>query len=147
VRVEIGPVDANAAEVWTDHMLGNLAVIRTQLEKLPFKLPEEIVDELGDLLRRWNDHAVEAIADQKDFRWQQDFDEADVHRLVQYWANLDSLTEEHLDRFGIKWSPLESRPFFDALAAGVAGALQHDPFADLLLEHGEARRGHHHNQG
>jgi hypothetical protein len=147
VRVEIGPVDANAAEAWTDHMLGNLAAIRLQLEKLPFKLPEEIVDELGELLRQWNDRAVEAIEAKTEFRWEQEFEEADVHRLVQYWANLDSLTEEQVERFGIQWSPLASRPFFDALAAGVAAALGHDPYADLLVEHGEARRGHKHNQG
>jgi hypothetical protein len=153
VLVQIGPVDARAAKAWTEHMLANLAAIRGQLDKLPFKLPAEVVDELAHLLRQWNDHARDALRQQPhtEFRWRREFDPADVHRLVQYWANLDSLTEEHVERLGIDWSPPEARPFFDALATGVAQALAGGdpfaPYADLLVEHGRTRRDHDHNRG
>lgn len=147
VLLHIGPVDAAAAEGWTGHMLANLALLRTRLDKLPFRLPPEIVDELSDLLRQWNDHAREAIEDgNAPFVWEADLEEDDLHRLVQYWANLDSLPDEIIDRLGVTKPPFATKLFFDALAAGVAEALRDeatnepDPFAELLVEHGKQRR-------
>jgi hypothetical protein len=75
------------------------------------------------------------------FRWEADRDVGEVRVLVQYWANLDSLTADHLHQLGIEWSPAEARPFFSALVEGVLDAFARegvdDPFAQLLEEHAE----------
>ena len=146
VRLHIGPVDAAAAKGWTGHMLANLALLRTRLDKLPFRLPPEIVDELCDLLGQWHDHAKDAIDARTSFVWEADLEADDVQRLVRYWANLDSLPDDIIDRLGVTKPPFPTKLFFDALAAGVAEALtdqttnEPDPFAALLVEHGRQRR-------
>lgn len=134
MRVVIGPVDAAAAREWTAHMLANLEVVRSRRRVLAFALPDEVIDEFQQLLGEWR-----AAADRDDtFLWQADFDPDTVHHLVQYWANLDSLSDADVERLGIEWAPLSARPFFDALATGVADALarsgEEDVFAALLVE-------------
>ena len=75
------------------------------------------------------------------FRWEAEMDEAQVRMLVQYWANLDSLTDEHLDRLGITWSPPDAKEFFDAVAVGVASAFEvnggREPFSEMLASQAE----------
>jgi hypothetical protein len=60
------------------------------------------------------------------------FERHRLEHLVRYWANLDVLTDELVDRLGLAWAPLETRPFFDALVAGVGAALRGDPYVRLL---------------
>jgi hypothetical protein len=139
VLVAIGPVDADAARRWTAHMLANLEVVRAQRDLLPIRLPDEVVEDFTVLLHDWHAQAVRSDL----FHWTADLDPAAVRSLVRYWANLDSLSDEQVRRLGISWAPPSGRPFFEAVAAGVAEALaaedvdgRSDPFADLLVEHG-----------
>ena len=132
IHVTIGPVSAGAARAWTDHLLHNLAVIRQDADKLPFRFPPEIAEEFDALLSEWSTQARRGGT----FRWAAELAVDYVRNLIRYWANLDSLTQDVLDRFGVTWSPPQARPFFAALAGGVAEAFdaagEPDPFADLL---------------
>lgn len=137
--VSIGPVDAGAARRWTAHLLANLELVRAQRDRLPIRLPDEVIEDFTTLLRDWHGHAVRTDV----FHWQADLDPDAVRTLVRYWANLDSLTDEQVRDLGLNWAPPSSRPFFEAVTAAVAIALaaedadgHTDPFADLLVEHG-----------
>ena len=143
MRIEIGPVAASAARGWTAHMVENLRAIRPQRHRMPFRLPDEVADAIEVLLLRWHDHAVSCG---EVFHVVEVMDDDEVRLLVRYWANLDSLTDEQVAALGVDWSAPEHRPFFDALALGVAqgladadadaGGAGSDPFAELLVEHG-----------
>jgi hypothetical protein len=135
VRITIGPVDAGAARLWSHHLLANLTIVKDQVERLPFRLPADVIDDFAALLSTWVLHAEGDV-----FLWSDDLDEDRVRNLVRYWANLDSLGDEVVVALGLTWAPAEARPFFDALARGVADGLAStgtsDPFAELLVVHG-----------
>jgi hypothetical protein len=136
VQVEIGPVAAAAARDWTAHMGANLRALRPLRHRLPFRLPDEVIDAIAGHLDRWHRHA---LACGEVFHVVDEIDEAEVRTLVRYWANLDSLSDEQVASLGVDWSSAAARPFFDALAHGVATALAGGPgpdaFAELLVEH------------
>lgn len=130
----VGPVDAAAARAWTGHMLRNLEVIRAAPERLPFRLPADVTAEFVRLLEKWyldadGRHVVEI---------REELEEERLRSLVRYWANLDSLSDAQVAALGVTWSPEHARPFFEALAQGVAAALatagDPDPFAELLAD-------------
>ena len=137
--VSIGPVDAELARRWTDHLLASLDVLRARSTLLPFRLPDEAIDGFRELLSDWRAAAEGA----EEFRWSADLDREHVRVLVQYWANLDSMDEELLARLGLTWSPEGTRPFFEAVAFGIAGAFEghgdESPFARHLVERGRER--------
>jgi hypothetical protein len=134
VILVVGPVDGRAARAWTGHMLRNLDVIRAAPERLPFRLPADVTTEFVRLLERWY-----LAADGRDvFEAREEIEDERLRSLVRYWANLDSLTDQQVADLGVTWSPEHARPFFDALAAGVAEALaglgDPDPFAEHLAD-------------
>ena len=131
MEITVGPVPSAAALQWTDATIRNLARVR-RATALPIQLPEDVATAFDDLLRQW-----QAIARRSDtFRWTADFERAWAIRLVQYWANLDALSDQHATELGLEWSPPDARPFFAALADGVASALANDgvdePFSQFL---------------
>lgn len=133
VTVRVGPVDVEPARTWIAHELSNLEVLRANVEKLPFLVPADVLDRLASYLREWE---LVASGDGP-FRWSATFDRCDLELLVRYWANLDLMTDELVDVLGLAWAPLTTRPFFDALVAGVDAALRRDdgspdPFARAL---------------
>jgi hypothetical protein len=134
VELVVGPVDAGAARAWTGHMLRNLAVVREVPERLPFRLPDDVTDEFVRLLEGWYAGAEGRAV----FEARESLDLDRLRSLVRYWANLDSLTDAQIAELGVTWSDERARPFFDALAAGVADALARsgapDPFAELLAD-------------
>jgi hypothetical protein len=137
VRIVIGPVSAAAARGWTAHMVANLRAIRPRRDRMPFRLPDEVADAIEALLVGWHDHAL-VCGDV--FEAVEEIDDDEVRLLVRYWANLDSLTDEQVAALGVDWSSPANRPFFEALANGVARALAgdgesggSDAFAELLV--------------
>lgn len=136
VLLQVGPVDAVAARAWTGHMLRNLDVVRAVPDRLPFRLPPDVTAEFVRLLDRWHHDAHGTDV----FEAREELDVERLRSLVRYWANLDSLTDEQIADLGVTWSPEHARPFFEALAAGVAEALARtgdpDPFAELLVDPG-----------
>lgn len=136
MRIDIGPVAADAARAWTSHLLHNLEVVHARRQELPFRFPTEVATAFRQLLSEWLRVAEEA--GNAAFRWSAEMDPDRVRWLLRYWANLDSLTTEQVERLGVQWSPPEARPFFAALVTAVAAAFDaaglSDPFADLLVE-------------
>ena len=139
MRIEIGPVDVGAARCWLAHVLRNLAVVRRNRQLLPFRLPDEVADDLDLLLSSLLEHAEGTDGDE--FRWGGLLAADRVRLLVHYWANLDSLSDDQVRALGVDWSPPAGRPFFVALTEAIAVALAADdrganPFAELLVDHG-----------
>jgi hypothetical protein len=133
VTVRVGPVDVEPARVWIDHELRNLAVLRANLEKLPFLVPDEVIDLIAAYLDEWRFVA----SGPRPFAWAGPVERRQLELIVRYWANLDLMTDDLVDRLGLAWAPVSTRPFFDALVAGVGDALRHDdgspdPFAHVL---------------
>lgn len=133
VTVHVGPVDVEPARVWIEHELRNLRVLRANVEKLPFVVPDDVIDLIGAYFDEWRFVA----ASEKPFEWSAAMERHQLELVVRYWANLDLMTDELVDRLGVEWAPPATRPFFDALVAGVDTALRHDdgspdPFARVL---------------
>jgi hypothetical protein len=122
VLLRIGPVPSGAARVWTGHHLGSLAALRDQLDQLLFSLPVEVLEAFALLLAEWNRHSATGPV----FEWQQVMDPLQVRMLVQYWANLDYLSDDQVEALGLSWSPPEGAEFVAALAEAVAVALGGD---------------------
>ena len=137
VRISVGPVASIAARNWATHLLANLDAVERTTAALPFRLPTDVANDFRLLLTEWL-----SVADQSEtFVWSIDIDPEPARVLVQYWANLDSLRDEHLDAMGIDWSPPDARPFFVALARAVDAAFrsigEDNPFARLLAARAE----------
>jgi len=136
VLLTVGPVAGAAARSWTEHLLQNLAVVRERQHLLPFRLPKEVADDFEELLAAWRAAAM----GKETFVWSTEMDEQQIVRLVRYWANLDALTDAQVRRLGLDWSPAEARPFYAAVAAAVAVALEQrgepDAFAGFLVKNG-----------
>lgn len=129
----IGPVDASAAVLWTEHELRNLQSLRANVTLLPFAVPPDVLDEIEGYVRQWRFVA----RSQPTFSWSALISRARLALLVRYWANLDLLSDDEVARLGLRWAPLSTRPFFDAVVAAVDTALRSDgaapdPFARLL---------------
>jgi hypothetical protein len=125
-----------AARAWTSHLLGNLEVVHARRAQLPFRFPTEVAVAFRELLTEWNERAV--AAGEGPLEWSADMDADRVRWLLRYWANLDSLTPDLVERLGVDWSPPIARPFFAALVEAVADGFAaeglSDPFVDLLAE-------------
>lgn len=131
--MRVGPVDVEPARVWIDHELRNLAILRANRDKLPFLVPAEVIDLIGAYFDEWQFVA----SGDGPFEWIATMDRHQLELVVRYWANLDLMTDDLVDRLGLAWAPVSTRPFFDALVAGVDDALRrddgsHDPFAHVL---------------
>jgi hypothetical protein len=140
MRMEVGPVDVEAARCWLAHVIGGLAVVRGRADLLPFRLPPEVAHEIDALLREWQDLADASTGE---FHWTGRLEEEQVRTLVRYWANLDSMSDDLVRELGVDWTPPPGRPFFVALTTAVADALagaEHgpDPFAELLVGRNDA---------
>ncbi len=135
VLLRIGPVSSTAARAWTNHHLASLRALRSRLSELPFHLPLEVLEDFESLLGEWHDLA----APPEPFVWERDMNDFHLRTLVQYWANLDFLSDDQVGALGLAWSPPEAAPFFDALAVAVASALEgqgsEDGFAASLQDH------------
>ena len=143
MRIEIGPVEVVSARCWLPHVLEGLRIVRAKQHLLPFRFPKDVADDIDTLLTAWLRHADATPS--AAFHWVGALDEEHVRHLVQYWANLDSLTDDQARVLGVDWSPPDGHPFFLALATAVADALAHaergpDPFAALLVENGDRPR-------
>jgi hypothetical protein len=137
VLTSVGPVASVAARNWASHLLANLDAVERTTAALPFRLPNDVADNFRLLLTEW----LSVAGESETFMWSIDIDPEPARVLVQYWANLDSLRDEHLDAIGIDWSPPNARPFFIALARAVDEAFrgigEDNPFARLLAERAE----------
>lgn len=136
MRLEVGPVDVEAARSWLAYVIVGLRAVRAKADLLPFRLPDEVAVLIEELLTTWQDAADTTTGP---FHWVDDLDEERVRTLVRYWANLDSMSDELVRELGIDPSPVAGRPFFAALTTAVATALADadlgpDPFAELLAE-------------
>jgi len=127
VEIQVGPVSSEVARLWVANTQRLLAAVETHPEVLDWEVPVAVLAVYHRLLDEW-----EAVAQGTDsFLWVGRTRAAELHQVVEEWARLDSMDDATLAKLGCAWSSPEARPFFDALTAGVVGA---------LARHAETRR-------
>lgn len=119
VRVKIGPVPAAATIAWTENTRRVVAAVRANPEKVPFAVPVTVLEDFDSYLDEWQREA----RDHDPFVWEGESDTARVKSLVQYWVNIDALSDDDMARLGVEWSPPEAEPFFEALVEAVIAGL------------------------
>ena len=134
IEIHVGPVASSAVRVWVDNTRKILDAVAAHPEELPEPIPPDVLEIFDSFLQQWD--AVAAAT--SEFRWVARANADDVTRIVSYWASIDSLSDEQLERLGIAWSPPEGAPFFEALTTGVLTALRrHEETRRLAARLGE----------
>jgi CheY-like chemotaxis protein len=119
VQVQIGPVTARAASAWIENTRRILAAVVRHPEVLPEPAPADVVEIFTDLLDTWD----EVNQGSDEFFWTARAASAEVLRLVEWWALIDSMSDDTLETLDVHWTVGEGEPFFHALTAGVLNAL------------------------
>jgi DNA-binding NarL/FixJ family response regulator len=120
IQVQVGPVASEAASAWIANTRRILAAVVLHPEVLPRPVPPDVVEVFAQLLDTWD----EVNHGSQEFFWTARAAPADVNRLVEWWAVIDSMSDDQLERLGVRWSVgEEGEPFFHALTAGVLAAL------------------------
>lgn len=119
VEIRLGPVDARAARVWVDNTSTILAAVRAHPEVLDEPLPTYVANQFESLLQTWR-----TLADAtEDFYWTARGDAFDVETLVDWWAKIDRLSPEQMEKLRLHWSPPAGEPFFRALTTCILNAI------------------------
>ena len=127
VEIRVGPVPSETARLWVANTQKLLTAVEAHPEVLERPVPESILAVYHRFLDAW-----EAVAQETDsFLWVGQARADELQQVVGEWARLDSMNDATLEGLGCAWSPPEARPFFEALTAGVVGA---------LAKHAETRR-------
>lgn len=132
IRAVIGPVPATAARVWIANTRKIVDAVRTQPEKIPFRVPDDVGDAFAEYLDRWWQEAQD-----EEFHWSGEEDPERLRMLLTYWVNIDRLTDAQMADLGVTWSPPAGEPFFQAVTAAVIAALVSN---DELADFGETLR-------
>ena len=127
VEIRVGPVPAAAARAWVANTKTILDAVTAHPDVLGEPIPDDVVDLFESFLKRWE----EVAGSTDEFRWAARAAPADVSRIVECWAAIDSMSDEQLAQLSVHWSPPEGEPFFRALTEGVL---------DALKRHDETRR-------
>ncbi len=134
IHVRVGPVSSQAARVWVANTRKIIDAVAAHPEIVGETIPGDVIELFRSFLDQWDGVA----ANTSEFRWVARANPADVSRIVNYWAAIDLMTDEQLDRLGIQWAPPEGEPFFHALTAGVLDALKrHEETRQLAARLGE----------
>lgn len=121
ISYQIGPVAASAAEAWLAATRTNLERLSAAGEKAPFRIPDEVADQLSTVLDAWADVLP---SDPYLFEGSEAVDVA--RTLLTYWLNLVSLSrQQRLDLDIVDW-PAASVPFERALGRAILASLGAD---------------------
>ena len=120
VAFEVVPCESIVA--WCDNALEILAVLDRHPDKLPFRIPQETVLHLEQIVSSWRYDALGGCMPPP-----RSYAADELRQVVLYWFNITKLTEEERDRLGIVFTPPSGRAFADALAAAVGGAMSSTP--------------------
>jgi CheY-like chemotaxis protein len=123
LQMSIGPVASEAASAWIANTRLIVNAVRRRPDVLVPPPPADVLDDFSDLLDVWD----EVTRSSDNFFWAARAAAVDVHRLVDWWARIDGMSDEQLRTLGVGWSPPAGEPFFLALAAGVLAALNAHP--------------------
>ena len=133
VRLRVGPVDASVARLWVANTQGILAALARSPAEVPATVAPELLGVFGAILEEWA--SVAEGAGDGSFFWSAAAAVAVVESLVVAWAQLDTLSDETMERLGCTWSPPEATPFFDALTTGVvAGLRRHEELKGVVRD-------------
>jgi CheY-like chemotaxis protein len=128
VHVQVGPVPGAAARIWTANTLAILAAVGGHPEIVD--VPVQTLSLFTGLVRQWQ----ETAADADEFLWMARAPIDEVARVVEDWAVIDAMTDDQLTALGVRWSPPEGQPFFEALTEGVLCALRRHDETERLAD-------------
>ena len=132
VRFSVGPVDAGLARTWLENSRRIVAAVRAHRDRVPFVVEDALLDLADAFLTVWDESTTGDV-----FAWSSSVDPESVEQLALQWRLLAGLGDDVMSRLGVTWAPPETTPMFDALLAGVIGALREagDDLADDLAAH------------
>ena len=116
----VGPVASDLALAWIDNSRALLHAVRRGDTPLSISAHEDLLDLCDSLLSVWAAHASRS----ETFDWSMDIGVDQLTRVAQQWLEIGRLTDDELARLGVSWAPPWTRPFADALTAGVLTALE-----------------------
>ncbi|MEX2393773.1 MAG: response regulator transcription factor [Actinomycetota bacterium] len=130
VKISVGPVSAEAARIWIANTRAIVESFVANPDVVGATIPADILELFESFFDEWS-----AVADGGEvFRWVARAPIQDVKRIVSYWATIDGMTDEQLEQLGVRWSPPEGQPFFQALTTGILETLQHHEMTERLAE-------------
>ena len=123
IEYRIGPVPLASAQAWLTVTRRNIDRIIDAGAAAPFRLPPEVADQLHGVLDGWNDAAATG-ADPYVFTGSSEVTVA--RRLLTYWLNIVSLSEDQRRRLGVDDWPAEAATFEAALGRAILASLGAD---------------------
>lgn len=128
VNLTLGPLPSAAACVWIPNTMAIVAAVQTSGHTVGLHVPDDVSNRFLAYLREWL-----TIAENEDeFFWAAAASADDARRLVEYWSEIDKLTDVQLAQLGCAWSPPEGESFFVALTTAVVTGLdRHADTANL----------------
>ena len=131
--VTFGEVEHAAIDAWCENALAILSVLRRHPDKVPFRIPQETLLRLEQVVSEWHCDARAGRTPPP-----REYDTDELQQLIVYWFNVTKLTEDERDRLGIQFTPPAGRAFADALAVAVGGALASSPELSAFVDRLEA---------
>ena len=122
IAYRIGPVPRASTIAWLAATRGNLDRIVAAGPRAPFRIPEEIVVQLREVLDGWD----AAAASPDPFVFEGAEDVVVARRLLTYWLNIVSLSREQRSALGVVAWPAEAAPFEAALGRAILASLGAD---------------------
>lgn len=129
LTISIGPLAVTAARIWIPNTMSIIQALLNHPERTSVEVPAADLDAFMRFLVQWGSVA-EAASDE--FFWTGTAPAPTVRSLVESWSRVDAMTDDELISLGVRWSPPEGQPFFEALTAAVLVALAADPGSEEL---------------
>lgn len=123
IGYRIGPVPRDAAVAWLAVTRRNLDRVLAAGPRAPFRIPAEVAVHLHQVLDAWDGAAV---GDDGPYVYEGSEDVLVARRLLTYWLNIVSLSEEQRALLGVEPWPPEAAAFEAAVGRAILASLGAD---------------------
>lgn len=121
IAYRIGPVPPEAARAWLDVTRRNIDTIQTSV-RAPFRIPTEVANQLRHVIDEWQ----RPLEREGPYVYEGNEDVHVARRLLTYWLNIVSLSEEQRRAVGAEDWPAEAAVFEAALGRAILASLGAD---------------------
>ena len=122
IDYRIGPVPQQAAQAWLDVTKRNIDRLLDAGSRAPFRLPTEVATQLHHVLDEWRG----ALRADGSYLYEGDEEVLVARRLLTYWLNIVSLSEDQRRALDIEDWPAEATLFEAALGRAILASLGAD---------------------
>lgn len=123
VRFELGPLASDMASTWIENSRALLHAVRANAASLHIEVDDHAMEFCAAVLDVWSSAAERDPV----FEWTIDTTPEQLLMLARQWLAIGELDDDELACIGCTWAPAWTRPFSDALVAGVLAALERVP--------------------